>query len=251
MRLLYLDHSGDMKDASQRHFVLAGLSVFERQTYWVSNKLDEIAARFDPANPNAVELHASPMRSGRDGWRRFRVSDRIEAIKDALRIAVDRRNKLTFFAVAVEKVIAFPDDPVTYSFEQVCSRFDMSLMRMHKANDTQRGIIIFDKASYEQTIQNLATDFRTIGHTWGVVRNLSEVPLFLDSRASRMLQLADLITFSVYRAVEHDDHQFYDIIRANFDPLGSVNYGLVFRNSSGIHKEVIKVAPLFDHLGPD
>ena len=60
-------------------------------------------------------------------------------------------------------------------------------MRLHKANDTQRGIIIFDKATYKSTIQNLATDFRTIGHEWGVVRNLSEVPLFLDSKASRLV----------------------------------------------------------------
>lgn len=250
MRLLYLDHSGDMKDLSQRHFVLAGFSVFERQTFWVSKKLDEIAARFDPASPNELELHASPMRSGRGLWRRFAVSDRIQATQDALSLAVDRRNRLTFFAAAVEKTSTYREDPVNFAFEQVCSRFDMSLTRLHKANDTQRGIIIFDKTGYEQMIQNLTTDFRTIGHTWGVVRNLSEVPLFLDSRASCMLQLADLIAFAVYRAVEHDDHQLFSIIKDNFDPVGNMSYRLIFRNTAGIHRQIIKSAPLFDHLAP-
>jgi hypothetical protein len=65
MHLLYLDHAGAVEDPSQKHFVLAGISVFERQTYWLSHELDEIAARFNPADPPAVELHGSPMHGGR------------------------------------------------------------------------------------------------------------------------------------------------------------------------------------------
>jgi len=44
VHLLYADESGSIQDASQRHFVLAGFSVFERQTYWIARELDAIAA---------------------------------------------------------------------------------------------------------------------------------------------------------------------------------------------------------------
>lgn len=56
--------------------------------------------------------------------------------------------------------------------------------------------MIFDKSTYEETIQNLATDFRTVGHQWNVIANLAEVPLFLDSKASRLIQLADLVAYA-------------------------------------------------------
>ena len=71
MHLLYLDESGSVADAGQHHFVLAGLSVFERTTHWIEQDLNQIAQRFapDPSCPYDIELHASPMRNGRGLWR--------------------------------------------------------------------------------------------------------------------------------------------------------------------------------------
>ena len=71
MHLLYADESGSPKDSSQNYLVLAGVSVFERQSYWISNELDKIAARFDPANPDEVELHGNPMLNGKGIWRHY------------------------------------------------------------------------------------------------------------------------------------------------------------------------------------
>ena len=44
MYLLYVDESGTTHDPNQQYFVLAGFCVFERQGYWISNQLDQIAA---------------------------------------------------------------------------------------------------------------------------------------------------------------------------------------------------------------
>ncbi|MFC6191281.1 DUF3800 domain-containing protein [Dyadobacter subterraneus] len=119
-----------------------------------------------------------------------------------------------------------PRDPVELAFEQIASRFDHYLARLYNQNNTQRGIIIFDKSTYETTIQGLATNFRTIGHSWGVLRNLSEVPLFLDSKASRLIQLADLVAYSIFRKYEHGDTQFFSIIENRFDQVGGIKHGL-------------------------
>ena len=71
MYVLYADESGSIGNARERFFVLAGVSVFERQTHWIEQELNQIAARFVPTQPHAVELHGSPMRSGSHGWRDF------------------------------------------------------------------------------------------------------------------------------------------------------------------------------------
>ena len=65
MYLLYADESGSISDPAQDVFVLAGISLFERQGYWFANRLDAIANRFNPADPNAIELHGNPMHQGK------------------------------------------------------------------------------------------------------------------------------------------------------------------------------------------
>lgn len=126
----------------------------------------------------------------------------------------------------IKKVSISPQDPVEFAFEQLASRFDHYLKRLHKNGDTQRGLIVFDKSTYETTLQTLATDFRTVGYTWDVIRNLAEVPLFLDSRASRLIQLADLIAFAIFRNYERGDSRFYSIIQSRFDSEGGIVHGL-------------------------
>lgn len=226
MYLLYADESGTTKDPNQQYFVLAGFCVFERQGYWISEKLDRIAERFNPADPNSVELHGSPMLNGSGFWRRQLRTDREQAIQDALEAFMRSHPNNRIFASVIKKVSISPQDPVEFAFEQLASRFDHYLKRLHKNGDTQRGLIVFDKSTYETTLQTLATDFRTVGYTWDVIRNLAEVPLFLNSRASRLIQLADLIAFAIFRNYERGDSRFYSIIQSRFDSEGGIVHGL-------------------------
>lgn len=229
MHLLYLDESGSVHDANQKVFVLAGFSIFERQGYYLSKELEKIAARFDPQDSSAVELHGSPMYVGRNLFRKFEKEDRLSAIEDALVLLRQRVYDCRIFCCVVDPKTISPRDCVEYAFEQVVSRFDQYLHRLHKQKNTQRGILILDKSTYETSIQSLATTFRTVGHQWGVLNNLSEVPLFLDSKASRMVQLADLIAYSVFRKYQHNDDRFYNIIEPCFDREGVTIHGLHLR----------------------
>ena len=229
MYLLYADESGSIHDAHQHYFVLAGLCVFERQGYWIAKELDKIAARFNPADPASVELHGNPMISGRGKWRQHAKADREQAIIDCLSVLSASHPSNRLFASVLKKATVSPSDPVELAFEQLASRFDYYLQRLHKNNDTHRGLIIFDKSTYETTIQALATDFRTIGHRWGIVRNFSEVPLFLDSKASRLIQLADIVAYSIFRHFERSDSRFYSILQDRFDAEGGITHGLYIR----------------------
>ncbi len=229
MYLLYLDESGSVKDASQQYFVLAGIAVFERQPHWLAEKLEALAARIDPADPASVELHGSPMLNGRGPWRRVPRADRIALMQEALTAFTATHSANRVFAAAVRKAVISPDDPVNHCFEQLASRFDQYLMRLHRHGNTQRGIIFLDKSNAELTIQRLTHQFSSVGHTYGRLRNISEVPAFLDSRASRLIQLADLVAFAVFRAYESQDTRFYDVIKDRFDAEGGVVHGLYHR----------------------
>ncbi|WP_072623252.1 DUF3800 domain-containing protein [Spirulina major] len=230
MYLLYVDESGSVHDPNQHFFVLAGFCTFERQGYWIAQELDKIAARFDPADPASMELHGNPMLKGKGRWRGHPKEERERAMEDALQVLTASHPSNRAFASVVLKSSVSPQDPVEVAFEQIASRFDRYLIRLHKKGDTQRGIIIFDKSTYETTIQTLATDFRTVGYTWGVIRNFSEVPLFLDSKASRLIQLADLIAYATFKKYEQNDERYFSIIKPRFDAEGGIVHGIHVRD---------------------
>ena len=113
------------------------------------------------------------------------------------------------------------------AFEYLCNRFDRFLGRLHRNGDTQRGLIILDESSYETSLQSLAHEFRTEGHRWGQLYNLSDVPLFVNSKATRMIQYADLVAYALRRYYVKGDSSLFDIISARFDVEGGVLHGLV------------------------
>lgn len=204
MHLFYVDESGSVADPAQQYFVLAGVAIFERKTHWVEQDLNKVANKFSSSETHEIELHV--------------VSDHYP-------------QGVRLFGAAVKKSSLTGQDPVEHAFEQLASRFDLFLKRLHnKHGDTQRGIMLFDESSTEQRIQTLAREFKYSGHTWGKTNNFAEVPVFLDSRASRLIQLADLVAYSLFRFHEYGDSSFYDVIQGCFDSEGGVVHGLYVRN---------------------
>jgi hypothetical protein len=158
-----------------------------------------------------------------------------EAIKEVLRTVASSHPSTRAFACAVHKA-SFPhSDPMELAFEELCNRFDRLLKRLHAAGDTQRGLIILDESSYETSLQRLAREFRMLGTRWGVLKNLADTPLFVDSIASRVVQIADHIAYSVYRRYEAGDAQFFDIIASRFDEDNNRVHGLVHKQTNDPH----------------
>lgn len=227
MHLLYIDGSGTVKNPNETYFVLAGVSVFERQIYHIIKEVDEFVRALGLDDSEAAELHASDMASGKARpWKTMPRSARIDIIKRALDILSGTHRSVRLFAVAVHKQAVAPQDPVEYAFEEICNRFDLKLRRKW-VEEKHRGLVIMDKSHYENTLQNLAQGFRESGTRWGKLRNLAEVPLFVDSRMSRIVQLADLVAWAVWRRYEKLDTGYFDRIVSRFDSEGGVIHGLV------------------------
>lgn len=226
MHILYLDDSGSVGNPSDTHIILAGLTVFERMPHWLSQRLDMLAERIWPDSPQSIEFRGTDILSGKRHWRGINKEPRINAYKDALNI-LGSSNNVRIFAAAIHKSAVSPDDPMEFAFEHMCNRFDRYLGRLHKKGDTQRGLIVLDKSSYETSLQSLARDFRSIGHKWGQLYNLCDVPMFVDSKSTRMIQFADLIAHAMRRYYENGESQYFDCISGRFDAEGGVVHGLV------------------------
>jgi hypothetical protein len=104
---------------------------------------------------------------------------------------------------------------------------------MQASGDKQRGLLILDENSKETALQKLSIDFRTIGTKWGVIRSIADVPLFVDSKASRLIQMADHIAYAVYRRYNSGDTSYFDIIANKFQSSDGVLHGLAHKHKTG------------------
>lgn len=231
MFILYLDDAGSVGSASERHFILSGICVFERQIHYLSKSLDDLAAEICPQDPDALEFHGSHILPGKGFWRSIKDKDtRKTHIESALKVANRLRGDWALFGVVVEKQAVAGEDPVAYAFEQIISRFDTYLKRLHRGGKTHRGLIVLDKSTHETRLQVLARDFRKHGSRFGSVTNLADVPMFVDSAATRAIQYADLVSYALWQNYEKNDPTFFDHIRSQFDSEGGIVHGLHHRH---------------------
>lgn len=227
MYLLYLDESGNPDDASDRHFVLAGLAVFERRTYWMQQEAELIKARHFPNAP-PLDFHAQPIKSGKGFWRRVMPDVRTTVLSELSHIiSGSPQAECVLFAAAVEKNDhVHGEEAIRLALEQVCKRFDTLLARKAKRGNPQRGLIVLAQSHYEQRAKSWVNQFRSLGTQWGVLNNLSDIPFSAPARESRMLQLADYVAHSVFLLYERRDSSLIKSIMGRFDVTGGVYHGL-------------------------
>ncbi len=232
MHLLYLDDACSANNPNEEYFVLGGVAIYEAQANWLSQQLDGVAASVNASDPHAVEFHASEIFSRREApWKGMSKAEAQGIIKAVLGVLTNSYDSARAFACAIHKK-SFPGrDPVEMAFEDLCSRFDRYLGRLRADGDRQRGLLILDESTHETTLQQMARQFRTLGTKWGVLRNLAETPLFVDSRASRAVQLADHIAYAVFRRYNAQDATYFDLIASKFDSSDGVIHGLAHKHN--------------------
>lgn len=229
MYLLYLDDAGSPANNTEEYFVLGGICVYEAQIDWFSRELEKLATSYQP-NPEDVEFHASTIFSRRERpWKDLSIDDARGALKSVLRIVASSYDTARLFACAIHKP-SFPyQDPVELAFEDLCQRFDYFLMRLRQQGEQQRGLLVLDKTTRETSLQKLSREFRTSGTRWGSLKGIADTPFFVDSRASRLVQIADHVAYSVFRRYNAGDAQYFDLIASRFDEADGVVHGLVHK----------------------
>lgn len=230
MHVLYVDDSGSAGNPDESYFVLAGVAVHEWRIFRLIAEVDNAVGAFGLGDPHEIELHGTKVYNGRPPFYSTKRPEREAMLQSALGVLTDRRAILRLFAVAVDKQYVSPRDPVEVAFEEICNRFNLFLQRLNNGNpidQSQRGLIVMDESTHEGRLQNLARHYRINGARWGHFRNLAEVPLFVNSRASRCIQMADLVAWATWRRYEHKDGRFFDPLIPKFDADGGVIHGLL------------------------
>ncbi len=237
MYLLYLDDSGSIANANEEYFVLGGVCVPEVSVYWLTKQLDELALELNPNEPDRVEFHAADIFSGRrEPWNSLNKEIRIQTIKKVLNLLQYANDDIVLFACAVHKASFKGKNAINLAFEDLCNRFDMYLSRVYRETEKpQKGMIIFDRSSYENTIQQLSLEFRRTGTRWRSLNNIIEVPFFVDSRASRIIQLADHIAYAVFRRYNAADLNYFNCIENRFDRYQGVIHGLAHKQFNNLN----------------
>jgi hypothetical protein len=126
-----------------------------------------------------------------------------------------------------------------YAYDHVLHRFDEMLLRVNKEQPTvQRGIVIHDANSeQERSVQDMA-------HIWARtgpgLRNLVQVPIFTDSRASRLVQASDFVSWALWRYYSNTPPD---------DAYASCLWPLVDTNAKNELSGVIHLTPDYGHKG--
>jgi hypothetical protein len=195
------------------------LQSVKPELFWVQKDVDDLVMKH--TGRMSLELHGSHLKTGNGEWRGIPLKVREDLMTAALEyIASNYPNQFILFGAVINKKLHYGNGTAISKdlFTQITSRFDMFLKRRHHdRNEQARGIAIFDKSTSEHQYQIWSQIFQTTGNHWGnTLVNFSEVPLFLDSKMSRLIQVADIIAYSLFRKYEHNDNSF-SIIQNCFD----------------------------------
>lgn len=228
--LLYLDESGRAKHPSDQYLVMGGVALHEEDCFPLARSLDKLQRKkLGPANAD-LELHASRMWAGRSEWARLPIGDRRGMIRSVFRhlstwTAPSGRGPV-FFAVAVHKPSRPGKDPTEIAHEEIFMRFDEFLTRLHHDGESHRSLVVADESSYERLVQTWVPRWKAVGARGGKLHSFAEVPLYVDSRASRLVQVADMVAWSTWHYYEHGHTDFLQRLHPRFDANAGVQHGL-------------------------
>jgi len=240
--LLYLDESGT--HGGSPVFILAGLALHEHDTWFMQQRLDNLLKRKLPKGHNHLdfELHAADMKSpkGPIPGKRTRTSEwlgmpygvRLDILNATYRSLAkfkcrDAAYPSAFFGAVVDRTY---NDREERAYELVLHKFDEMLTRQAKASGVhQRGIIIHDKRVVEKDVQSWGNTWRHVAGRIGRLTHMSDVPFFADSRASRCIQAADFVAWSLWRyyGLSEPDDRFIKPLWPLFDEAGGRMHGLI------------------------
>jgi hypothetical protein len=213
MHLIYLDESGNsggnLQDPQQPVFVLGALVVHETVWQPVERDLEAAVIMHLPlSNPDAVEIHGGDLRHGTGPFKGVSVSTRLALRNEWLRIAHRHGLRFIYRAIVKKRYEAWMGralgrsmlvNPHLAAFPLVAQVVNQLL---RGCNAAALGIFISDEN--HEVVGDLERFLRLLRVTPGALHLdcIIEKGFFIDSKQSRLLQLADLCTLQVRKSEE-------------------------------------------------
>jgi hypothetical protein len=162
--------------------------------------------------------------------------ERRSLVKDVA-AQVGRWDFVRLFAECIDKTHF---DPTTskrsiaeQAFEQLISRFEQYLKNTQAKDPCNFGLIVHDNnETVARKHTDLMRDFHAKGTLWTGVKHIIETPLFVDSKLTGMVQIADLWSYALRRFLENKESELFDLM---FDRADG------FERANGFGKKVLGV----------
>lgn len=245
MYSLALDESGTHLGAPV--VVVAGIAVHEDDLKSLEALVDMVLTRhLKPLGLNAFEYeaHAYELKTptGRPGtpWGNVDADVRL-AIYDDLYVEIANyetprpSHPVRVIAAVIDQRNKTPKKAEKAAYDFVFKRFTEILNLVETATGTtERGLIIHDRRDgYDLPLQQRVATSQRLTGAYG---NLLHVPVFTDSRTSRLVQIADLVAYSMWRCYSAAD-----------DAKASSIMHLAGTGSAGEIQDVLHQCPEFRH----
>lgn len=237
MYLLFVDESGT--HGGSPVFIVGGIAVHEQDAWHLQARIEGALADALPDSRAArqLELHGSEIRSPKQGktpWADYPFEVRARVIHKALEAVVeydpvDSSASPALFGAVVQRTYA---DYEERAYEELLHRFEGMLARRGYESGKElheRGLVIHDRRVVERDIQSQTQMWRRAsGRIGRRLQYLADVPLFADSRASRLLQAADLVCYGLWRyyGLPFPKGEYAQRLWGKFDEADGVIHGL-------------------------
>lgn len=198
--LFYVDESRDR--GSKGHLLFAGLLADGDQVAGAERDLDEVAEQAwdDGMARWGSELHAAEIFAGSRAWQKGTIEQRVKLLDDTLSVigkhgieVIARGANLTRFAMKYQGA-----DPYRWEFSNLLERLNERV-----GARGERALVISDQqAQYREGIQRdvaHSKQFSTGGYRAQKLDRILDTAHFVDSKLSRMIQLADMAAFILRR----------------------------------------------------
>lgn len=245
MYLLFVDESGT--HGASPAFVLGGLAIHESDAPKLQARLEHLVGIVVPkGRGDEFELHASEMRNAKkpgrgqaSTWTEIPRQKRLDMLNDAYAELVDfqpsdARLPLILFAVVLDSRFQAgktQSERERFAYEVLLNKFDVMLKRISSTSDLKNyGLVIHDRRVVERDVQAWTAGWRVAAGAIGRLNNFADVPLFSDSRASRLIQAADLVSYAVFRRYSSsstDSAATFNRLWPLFDVVNGVVHGCV------------------------
>lgn len=232
--LCFVDESGT--HGGSPVLVVGGIIVHEEDAWHLQQRLDSFLFRkLRPLGHDHTmfEIHAAEMWRGRKRWASVVESDRRRILAGAYATLagyapVNPALPWRLIGAVMERN---PHNQKLRAYELLTKKFDDFVNRMSRQGHQQRGLIVHDQSNVEGSLQNWTNQWRTASSSLGRLRNLADVPLFADSRATRALQAADLVAYALFRYYlkpgGRPDERYARRLWTHFDADGGRMHGLI------------------------
>lgn len=230
MYLLYLDESGDPYSwQNQKCYVIGGVAIHEGQVHGISNQLDGLQTKYFPGIQIQIAFHATEIERGKGHFQGISPARRNQILQDVYALIGNATFPyLVVFATAMD--ITAVKDPIQARrdvFEDVCEKFNGFLTHQFQRGYPSKGLLLIDE-NREAEYRQLVNGFKKWGTTHGYLGNIVDIPYFARCHETRLLQLADFVTHSVFEYYEHGNNTTLNILipRIYGNAFGKLEAGL-------------------------